>query len=650
MKKILTHALLGTLACAMLTGTTLSAKKKTNHVDEVAEMLFANPEFDSPKLSPDGSHILMYAFSGDSKDLGSYNLETKIGVRFGAGNNFGFRGAFWIDNDQLFARKIKWGTYYDSAWVIDESLPDESFPIGVERDVGGTYYRHSATSSIGFHMFSLFDSLSFTPDKAILLDSYHSTEGYLDLWEVSKNGRKVDRLTRSADHIIDAAFDLQGNMRIMTVKGEKANQRIYYHRWDDDSEWEALPFENKEFFLGFDPSGKVVYMVHEPEERQVTQAFDLETKEYLGRPISNPDYGVVANIIRMPGSGDPIGFTYNADTPKVFYFEPNLRTVMKTVQDTLPDMIHIFMGFRGSDSIIFKSFSDRQPTIIHDLNIKEKHLSRVLEEYPDIDANKMASMTPFTCETRDGDKIHGYYTLPPAHVAKRKKKFPTIVMVHGGPHARDYWGFDPEVQFYAQLGYAVLQVNYRGSSQLYQEHIYNLVECCKYAVDDVADATQWFIDQGFADKKHIGIYGWSFGGYTALASAARYPHLYNCAMGAGGVYDWQNLIKNEREDFSHMMEWGTDFWGDIDEEWDNYALYSPINQVDKIKIPVYLLHGNADGVVGASQSKKMYSALKKAGVDVKLDTPSWVGHGLYKDEHRRLKYVRRIYDFLAENI
>jgi len=324
---------------------------------------------------------------------------------------------------------------------------------------------------------------------------------------------------------------------------------------------------------------------------------------------------------------------------------------MKLVQDTLPDMTHIFMGFRGSDSIIFKSFSDRQPTIVHDLNIKERSLNRVLEEMPDIDPDKMASMTPFTCETSDGATIRGYYTLPPKHVAKGKKKFPTIVMVHGGPRARDYWGFDPEVQFYAQMGFAVLQVNYRGSSQLYQEHVYNLVECCKYSVDDVADATQWFIDQGFADPKHIGIFGWSFGGYTALASAARYPDLYQCAMGAAGVYNWQHLIEDhEKDDFSNMMEWSTDFWGDIDEDWDDYALYSPINQVDQIKIPVYLLHGRADGVVGASQSRKMYSALKDAGVDVKLDTPSWVGHGLYKDQRRRLKYVRQIYDFLAEHL
>jgi len=651
--KITTRLTLASLLVStLITAATLNAKK-ADPVDQWANALLRDPIFEYPKLSPDGSHILTYFTRNNIKNIATYNLDKKKGRSLAAGRTYEFNNATWIDGDNILVQEIKWGTFYSDCLCLEQNLIRKEKKIGYVQDVynrfynaGGDTYRKEGND----HIFSVYDGLPYSTGEAILKDRLKDKNDYLELWRTSQNGKNLSQLIKKHEHVIDADFDLQGNLRIKVIKGEKAEQRLYYHRWKDDSPWEILPFTSKVYFRGFDLSGKIAYVVHQPQDKQVTQAFNLETKQFEGEVYDDPDYGVVADILRMPNTGEPVGLSYQADKLQAVYWNPKVSKLMGSMQKILPEMSHKFLGFRDNGNLIFSSFSDTQPTILHQLNVQKRTVERILVEYPDIDPAEMASMTPFSCKTRDGATIRGYYTLPPEHAASGNTAFPTIVKVHGGPRSRDYWGFDPEIQFYAQLGYAVLQVNYRGSYPMYQDHYYTLTDCCKLAVDDVADATRWFIDQGYAKADKVAIYGWSFGGYTALASVARYPDLYQCAIGAGGVYDWQRLIKHDKEDYSDIMEWRTDFWGDIDEKWDEYAECSPINQVNKITVPIYLLHGNDDGIVGASQSKKMYGALKEAGVDAELDTPGWVGHGLYREESTRLKYVRRMYDFLAEHL
>ena len=130
-------------------------------------------------------------------------------------------------------------------------------------------------------------------------------------------------------------------------------------------------------------------------------------------------------------------------------------------------------------------------------------------------------MRPVSFPSRDGTTIYGYLTLPKGGGGG---PFPLLMTIHGGPYSRDVWGFDPEVQFFAKLGYAVFQVNYRGSSgygEVYEGE--NLIEVCRYVVEDVADAARWAIEEGYADGERIAIYGGSFGGYAALAGAAFTP-------------------------------------------------------------------------------------------------------------------------------
>ena len=621
-------------------------------VDELAELLFSDPEFDDPQLSPDGSHILMFTANGYSQDLASYDLtEKKMWLtRTGSGHDFIDVG--WIDGDHIIYAQSTWEMYYEGMWSVSENFKkkdrridqDEAFH---DRYLGGASIQ---LDDRGQRLFRLYETLPYVENEAILRNTQNQIEAYLELWRYNRSGRHFHKLTEFKDKVLDAVFDVQGRFRVKRVKGEENNKILTYHRWDEESEWELLPFEEDSYLSGFDPSGNYAYVYWTPEKRTVTQVYSLKKKEFVASPIEDPVYEVEAHMIRLPGSGNAVGYTYWADRPVVVYFNRDIAIPMNLIQKALPNMMHRYIGNRPNGDLLIESFSDRQPIVVHDLNPEERSLSRVLEQYPKINAEEMASMIPFTCETRDGATIRGYYTLPPDHVTTDKTNLPTVVMVHGGPHSRDYWGFDPEVQFYAQLGYAVLQVNYRGSSFMYEGRYYNLLDCCKVAVDDVADATQWFIDQGFADKDKVAVYGWSFGGYAAIASVERYPDLYCCAAAAAGVYDWNQLIKDQREDYDEMIKWSSDYYGDILAQREEYDKYSPVNQANKVKVPVYLLHGDVDQRVRSKQSRYMYSALKEAGADVELETPNWMGHGFNQEEKERLKYVRHIYDFLAKHL
>jgi dipeptidyl aminopeptidase/acylaminoacyl peptidase len=257
----------------------------------------------------------------------------------------------------------------------------------------------------------------------------------------------------------------------------------------------------------------------------------------------------------------------------------------------------------------------------------------------------MAEMKPITFKARDGLLIHGYLTLP--HGAG--KDVPLIIHPHGGPFGiRDEWGFDPEVQYLAYHGYAVLQVEYRGSGgygNAFMEDGYR--QWGGTMQDDLTDATHWAVQQGIADPRLICIYGASYGGYASLEGVEKEPDLYRCAVGYAGVYD---LVKMRNEANTLRGELLGPFMertvGD-----DEAALreYSPYLHVDKIKAALFLAHGGADYTVAIAHADELRDALDK------IHKPyEWVyyrneGHGFYTLEHQVDIYTKML-AFFDKNI
>jgi dipeptidyl aminopeptidase/acylaminoacyl peptidase len=241
-------------------------------------------------------------------------------------------------------------------------------------------------------------------------------------------------------------------------------------------------------------------------------------------------------------------------------------------------------------------------------------------------------MKAVTYTTRDGLKINGYLTVP---VNREARNLPVIVNPHGGPWVRDSWGFNPEVQFLANRGFAVFQMNYRGSTgygRAFWEKSFK--QWGKTMQDDITDGVEWLIREGIADPKRIGIYGGSYGGYATLAGVAFTPDLYAAAVdyvGVANLFTFMNTIPPYWKPYLKMMH---DMVGDPEKDRELLSAASPVLHVDKIKTPLFIAQGANDPRVNKNESDQMIEALRKRGVEVQYMVKDNEGHGFHNEENQ----------------
>ena len=273
-------------------------------------------------------------------------------------------------------------------------------------------------------------------------------------------------------------------------------------------------------------------------------------------------------------------------------------------------------------------------------------LTQLLANMNHISIDDFSETQPVTFPATDGTLIHGYLTYP---VGKAKdEKVPLVTLVHGGPHGvRDYWGFDRDVQMLAGQGYAVLQVNYRGSGGYgadYQQAGYH--QWGDLMQQDIIDGTRWAAEQGNIDKANICIMGASFGGYSALMSASLAPDLFKCAISMAGVYDL-NLMYEEGDTPTEL--WGESFLKRaIGTDQKQLADFSPVNHVQSIGGPVLIAHGKRDRRVPFEHAERLKTALDNAQKPYEWFVRDEETHGFY-DENNRAEYYGEVAKFLQTN-
>lgn len=359
-------------------------------------------------------------------------------------------------------------------------------------------------------------------------------------------------------------------------------------------------------------------------------------------------------------ASDPIRLLYSLDGKDVVgaRFQPTRPTVEfwdKEHPDTgiLASLHHAFPGrevFVHSASkdgqwIVVLATSDRDPGTFYLFNRKAMSAKPLSRRKPWIEPNSQARQSTLDFNSRDGVPMHGVLTLPP----QSGKPYPLVVLPHGGPfEVFDEWGYDPETQLLAQHGYAVLQVNFRGSGGYGRAFADSGLRQWGGAMqNDIADATRFAIAQGNIDSKRVCIYGASYGGYAALMEPIRDPDLYRCAVAVSGPYD-----------LAKMFKWGSIRGTDYGKLYLERALgkdpvelaaNSPLQQVDRIKLPVLLVHGRLDGRVDVKHAHRMLEALQARKAPVEYWEVPQTGHSIVIDRYE-LEFYARLLDFLGRNI
>lgn len=444
--------------------------------------------------------------------------------------------------------------------------------------------------------------------------------------------------------------DRRGNVRIMEVSerdvaGSFTGRSKYYYRTLDSKEWKVLSeFQDEESYdpLAIDATINALYALKKRNGRLALYRVALDGSLAETFVADNPRYDI-SNVVRSGDGQRVIGYTVYGEKRERVYFDSEYKALADSLHKALPKLpIVSFVDTTpdGNKLLVFAG-SDQDPGRFYVFDRKAKSLNEAMLARPELEKYQLAAMKPVTVAGAGNVEIPAYLTLPPG---KPAKNLPAIIMPHGGPGARDYWGFDWLSQFFAARGYAVIQPQFRGSTGFGEEwKNTNAFRNWRAAMEDVASSARWLSAQGIADPKRIAIFGWSYGGYAALMSAETNPELYKAAIAVAPVTDFA-LWKQEKRDtgVGKIVEdmVGTGY---------ELSAGSPLKNVDKIQVPVLLVHGTDDVNVTVEHSDKMNSALKGRGKQVEYLRYSGLDHQL-PDSNARAEMLRKSAELLERTI
>ena len=398
--------------------------------------------------------------------------------------------------------------------------------------------------------------------------------------------------------------------------------------------------------IGFNRSNTGLYVrVEHGKEPAAIALYDLKTCQlkllYQGK-FANP-----GDLLPTADGQDYYAVITQDGEKSLFYLDPNSSEAQlnQALAAKFPGQLAYFSSFsRDGKRAILTVASDRNPGDYYLFDLDTHKASLLMNAEPWIDASKMRPMQTITLNARDGMPLHGFITLPAGG-----KPYPLIVLPHGGPiDISDTWAFNAETQLFASRGYAVLQINYRGSGgsgTWFQGLGYK--QWGLSMQDDLTDATKWAITQGYADPNHICIYGGSYGGYAALEGAVREPDLYKCAIGYDGTYDLRVQVADSDTEKSDAG----DFYlrNALGDDQDDLLRRSPLSGVAQIKADILLLHGGEDKRTPYESFKEFTRALDHQDKHYETLVEKHEGHGFYLPEHR-LEAYEKMLQFLDRNI
>ncbi len=596
------------------------------------EDFFKNPEKSSYQISPNGSY---YSYMGPYKNRMNIFIQ-KIGDSSATQLTFeekrDISGYFWPNNEQLV--------------FLKDDAGDENFHLfGVDID---------GSNPISFTDFDgvkaqIIDDL---PDQKdfIIIGLNKRNKQVFDPYRLNLKSGKTSILAENPGNIQGWMFDHEGKLRIATAIVDGVNTSLLY-RDSEQEEFKTIVTTN--FKEGFSPqfftfdNKNIIGTSNLGRDKSVVVEFDPSKGKEVKELYGNEDYDVGGVAYSRKRKVITAAY-YNSWKSERHFFDQQSKALFEKVQNHLPGYEISVSGMSDDENIfIIRTYSDKSLGAYFIYNAKEDNLDKIVEVSPWIDENEMSNQLPISYNSRDGLKINGYLTLPKGYDMENAKDLPVVINPHGGPWARDEWGFNPEIQFLANRGYAVLQMNFRGSvgyGRKFWEASFK--KWGREMQDDITDGTQWLIDQGIADKKRIAIYGGSYGGYATLMGLVKEPQLYAAGVDYVGVSNMFTFMKTIPPYWEPMLEMMYEMVGDVEKDSAMLREVSPVFHVDKIKAPLFIAQGANDPRVNVDESDQMVKAMKEKGIEVEYLVKDNEGHG-FRNEENKFDFYRAMDKFLS---
>lgn len=618
------------------------------------EYFFCDSAMTSGSLSPNGKYFASMVPATGAKCSIEENddpqaarvllvidLETnKPTVLSGTKGKSRLTGFTWVSNSRiLFSRQPEAGLDAYSMWAInvDGSKPKLLVP-GKWEDGRPT----------GANMINRLKD----DDNHILVSYNKRRPKVTDVYKLNLFSGKLTMVAK--DPVIDGqtalgwVVDQQGLVRgYAAVKGLN---NYLYHRNDADSDFELLrtfKFQEASFGpAGYSHDPRYVYMrgqavakdgtVIDDSDTAALWLYDAYEDKFVEKIYENERYDVggiaISNVTEKP-----IYIGYYGDKPEKVWLDSELEQVYASIEASFPnDEVRIGGWTENEDKAIITTWSDTNPGEMYFYDRNKGSIAFIAKSRPWIDKNKMSPMLPISFKARDGLMVNGYLTVPKNSSGKN---LPLIINPHGGPASRDVWGYNPEHQFLASRGYAVLSMNFRGSLGYGRKHVKMANgQWGRKMQDDVTDSVNWAVNQGIADPDNVCIYGASYGGYAVMAGITKTPDLYKCAVNYVGVTDMGLLFSKMPKVWEIWEEQQKVEIGDYENDKEYLDAVSPINLVDRIQTPLYIVHGKRDWRVPIQHAERLRKELvkngKKQGEDFWWLVKGDEGHGFYKEANK----------------
>lgn len=625
------------------------------------DSLIKRPDIQQVSMSPDGSKIAVITIENGQRVAALMTREpAKVIDVLGFSGDDEVGAVFWVNNERILATVRSRQGWYDGPVSINQMYA-MNYDGSKKKVIYG--YRSdnkklTRAKMSGKKHTAHADIISLLPDdrEHILIRTkpwklagnvYRVSEDtFGEILKLNVYTGKLKRVMRSPVRGGVVYADDSGQVRFAMGGDEKGIIRSWFFH---NKKWQLLDGSSMlggdMYPLSYDSNGRHAYLVSgygSDTKRLVRFDYETQTSEvlYENDRLDVNQVTIVDNIPVQIHLDDPMPVTVDLEPDNsVVKF---LRGVRKAMGEYRVELLEVA---KNKDIAVLRFSGDNLPGEFCFAELKRRAVGSCLPAAQWLEPEKLARTKAFRIKARDGQPLDVYLTLPPH---KSPRQLPLIVHPHGGPMQRDYWDYDQEAQIFASAGYAVLNVNFRGSSGYGDKFLEAGSKNWGGIVQqDIMDAAGWAIEQGYADAERLCIYGASFGAYSAMMNAVLAPQMYRCAAGFAGVYDLEMMyrkgdIASHRIGRRYLQE-------NLGKDEALLRRYSPVHRAAEIKVPVFIAHGGADRRAPIEHAKALESALRKAGVKVKTRYYKKGGHGYYLDKANRRLY-RELLDFFDRHI
>ncbi|MEY2608542.1 MAG: hypothetical protein QOH31_6396 [Verrucomicrobiota bacterium] len=577
---------------------------------------FRNPQAAGFSISPNGKYLALLQPWNNRLNVWIEPVEGGEAKRLTSITDRDISGVSWKGNDVVLFAKDNGG--------------DENYHLySVDRD--GKHQR-DLTPFTGIRA-TMVDDLEDNPTEVIIQTNQRDKQLF-DAYRLNVITGKITLAAQNPGNIQQWITDWNGKIRAATTT-DGVNTSLLYRK-TEQSAWKTILTTN--FKESFDPqffsfdNQHLFGVSNIGRDKAAAVEFDPETAKEVRVIYENPD----ADVGRLAYSRQRKVLTlatYKTWKQQIVFFDHETEDAYKYLQQQLPGFDVARVGRdKEENKFIVVLTGDRTLGSYYLYDIKAKDIRKLADLGPWLHPDQLAEMKPIEYQSRDGLTIHGYLTLPKG---RDPKNLPVVVNPHGGPWARDDWEFNPEVQFLANRGYAVLQMNFRGSTGYGRKFFEaSFKQWGGTMQDDITDGVNWVIQQGIADPKRVAIYGGSYGGYAVLEGLVKTPDLYAAGVDYVGVSNLFTFMNTIPPYWKPQLEMMHEMVGDPvkDKAW--FQEHSPALNADKIKTPLFVAQGEKDPRVNINESNQIVDALKKRGVTVEYMVKPNEGHGFQNEENR----------------